>query len=281
VAEAAKLLRLSRPSITAYITRGEITAEKVLYGGKVKWLIPIAEMNRLRAAREAGTWPQSPGAPSREEVADRLARDTGRRLAGLTDAVASLEREITRLRRLVALEPPPSAPATSGMQLAEAKTVGELLCAVKATESREFHVVARLQGDNILTRLVSVWPSVPLPPPPNPDEPLPPILPLAVRARWLFARMEPFPLETWMEMAGLPDAAHVRRAAYVAMDMRMVFSDGTLHYWARKYIVALAFDALPPVPEALEETVVSATPSTAHSPVDPPVASPQKGMDDL
>jgi excisionase family DNA binding protein len=266
VREACKLLRLSRPSITEYISRGKIRAEKVRLKGKEKWAISVEEMNRLVAARETGTWPRRPGAPSREELVERVANDTARELERLRATVGVLSRELGQLRRVVECDPPKfSEDAVATLPPPAPTTASELLAALRFNDHQESHIVARLQGDNLLTRLVSVWPSMGIPPNSHPDEPLPPDFPEHYRNRWLFSRIEPDPFPAWYQLAGYPDAPHVRRASWVAIDMRMVFSDGTLHHWARKYVAALAFDALPVGDPLLG--CDSASPPTGRTPV--------------
>jgi hypothetical protein len=48
--------------------------------------------------------------------------------------------------------------------------------------------------------------------------------------------LDPDPIPHWIALAGLPQAPHVRRACFVAIDNRIVLPDGTVSEWASQYL---------------------------------------------
>jgi hypothetical protein len=123
-------------------------------------------------------------------------------------------------------------------------TAAEIVASAVEADDQNAGVVALLETSRELQRLVAVWPNVPLPEDPDPTEECPEDLPAAVRLRWVWSRIDPDPIPTWIMYAGLPDAAHVRRAIRLAQDNRIVFPDGTRSNWAEVYVQRIARVAL-------------------------------------
>ena len=102
--------------------------------------------------------------------------------------------------------------------------------------------VAMLDGDPIgmLRKLCACWPNVAhcLEGDSNPDEVCPPDTPATHYGRWLWSRIEPEPEPIWAEIAGLPDAPHVRRAMHTLQQIGAVFPDGTLSALVWDYLRA-------------------------------------------
>ena len=96
---------------------------------------------------------------------------------------------------------------------------------------------AALLADPTLAQLVCAWPNVPLPPLTDVQKTrqVPGEIPPHRMLRWLFAQLEPDPIPVWIEMAGLPDAPHVRRACFIAIDQRLVWPDGNISTWAQLF----------------------------------------------
>jgi len=105
-------------------------------------------------------------------------------------------------------------------------------------------ILVLLENSKVLARLVAAWPNVPVSPDPNPGEEVPDDTPVTHYIRWLWARMEPDPIPVWLGMAGLPEAPHLRKWCYVAIDNRMVFPDGGISKWCRRFLTARAADLL-------------------------------------
>ena len=97
-------------------------------------------------------------------------------------------------------------------------------------------IVVLLEQHKMLQKLVACWPNVMLPQDSDPTEKAPESIPDSHQMRWLWSRIEPDPVPGWIELAGLPNAPHVRRLAQQAIDNRMVFPDGTLSKWARRFV---------------------------------------------
>lgn len=106
-------------------------------------------------------------------------------------------------------------------------------------EAGNYGVVVLLKSDQTLARLVACWPNVPVSLLDERAE-CPPALPPHARLRWLWSLLDPDPIPSWIEMAGLPDAAFVRRACFTAIDNRMVHPDGAVSRWAGLFLAALA-----------------------------------------
>jgi hypothetical protein len=112
-------------------------------------------------------------------------------------------------------------------------TARELLDALRArarnsADPGNFTVVLLVERDPILTRLIATWPNLRLPADQDPNEVCPPETPEDRRLRWLWSRIPGDPFGEWLRLAGLPDAAHTRRACWIAAENRMVLPDGTL-----------------------------------------------------
>lgn len=107
-----------------------------------------------------------------------------------------------------------------------------------------FGVVVLLKQDPTLARLVAAWPNVPPVELLDPHAECPASTPPHARLRWLWSLLEPDPIPTWIEMAGLPDAPYVRRACFTAIDNRMVHTDGTLSLWTSAFVLDLVKQSL-------------------------------------
>lgn len=107
----------------------------------------------------------------------------------------------------------------------------------EAAKSARNFAPAALLSDETLGRLVCAWPNVPVLPftPEQRGREVPPATPAHRVFRWVFAQLEPDPVPVWIEMAGLPEAPHTRRLAYLAIDQRLVRPDGTLSTWASRF----------------------------------------------
>jgi hypothetical protein len=107
---------------------------------------------------------------------------------------------------------------------------------VTAKQARNF-APAALLADETLAQLVCAWPNVPVQPltGEHKSRPIPHETPAHREMRWAFAQIDPDPIPIWLEMAGLPDAPHTRRAVYVAIDQKLVRPDGTLSTWASRF----------------------------------------------
>jgi len=117
-------------------------------------------------------------------------------------------------------------------------TAAKILEQIKAEDEFNIGLVMLLDQDPTLERLTAAWPNAArlIPADREPDEAVPPDLPVEDRVRWLWARVEPEPEPLWCEVAGLPNAPHIHRAMGVLQAMRCVFPDGTLSRWAEQYI---------------------------------------------
>jgi hypothetical protein len=96
------------------------------------------------------------------------------------------------------------------------------------TDIGNYSVVLLAERDPILGRLLAAWPNVPRATDPNPEEVCPEGTPKENRLRWLWSRVPEDVFLSWARLAGLPEAAHIRRAQWVAIENRMVLPDGTL-----------------------------------------------------
>lgn len=108
--------------------------------------------------------------------------------------------------------------------------------------------------DKLLPRLVAAWlPAARRLSNPSIGEVIPSSLPPVARTRYLWAGIEPDPVEVWAETAGLPLAPHVERAMLVLLDHGVIFPDGTISAWAVRYLDAEAkrCGILPPAPESV------------------------------
>lgn len=118
-------------------------------------------------------------------------------------------------------------------------TAGEILAQLQQRDTSQdvgnIAAVLLLEQDETVQRLVAVWANTPHTPVPY-GMVCPPEIPEGRRVRWLWAILEPDPIPRWIETAGLPDADHVRRACFVAIDNRMVHPDGTVSRWATQYL---------------------------------------------
>ena len=69
-------------------------------------------------------------------------------------------------------------------------------------------------------------------------EELPEGLPATERTRYLWASIEPDPVPIWAEAAGLPNAPHIERAMLTLLDCGIIFPDGEISQWAKRYMKA-------------------------------------------
>lgn len=126
-------------------------------------------------------------------------------------------------------------------------TAGDLLQQMKDRDTHNVGVVTMIQADKtgMLTKLCACWPNVAkcLEADSNPREVCPPDTPATHRERWLWARVEPEPERVWAEVAGLPDAPHVRRAMNTLQRICAVFPDGTLSRFVFRYLKKRMEDA--------------------------------------
>ncbi len=130
-------------------------------------------------------------------------------------------------------------------------TAREIMEAFRAKEAMDqlgfnIGIVALIDEDETLARLVLVWPGMDLPPDPDPHEVCPSGITATMQMRWLFSRIEPDPVDRWIELAGLPDAPHVRRACQVAIDNKIVLADGKLSKAAETWTKRAARKVLVP-----------------------------------
>jgi len=93
-----------------------------------------------------------------------------------------------------------------------------------------------VKANPIHLQLVAAWTSMQLQEDEDPDEECPPDTPAHLRLRWLWARIEPDPTAAWIEMSGLPDAPHVRRACRVLQDNGVVHPDGDVAASVRTFM---------------------------------------------
>lgn len=149
-----------------------------------------------------------------------------------------------------------------------AQTVMEKLRA-QDTEKKVGNIAAvvLLEQDPLLAKLVAVFENTPLPPLPLAAV-APPALPEGRHIRWLWSLLEPDPVPSWIEMAGLPVADHTRRLCQVAIDNRMVLPDGTVSRFAAQFIRALVGGTL--VKRGVKEP--PPPPAPAPRPAAPPAA---------
>lgn len=157
-------------------------------------------------------------------------------------------------------------------------TAGEILVRAQqrgASQDAGVGAVLILDQDPTVQRLVSVWGSVARSPFPY-TAPCPPALPEARHVRWMWAMLEPDPIPAWVEMSGLPDAPHVRRACFVAIDNCMVYPDGTVSRWASQYLrdlvagVLLARRRMRQAPQQLQQAPPQQAPQGAQRTVATP-----------
>jgi hypothetical protein len=126
-------------------------------------------------------------------------------------------------------------------------TAADLLHQMKARDDHNVGVVTMIVNDRtkLLERLCACWPNVALclEGDTSPEEVCPEDTPATHRERWLWARVEPEPESVWAEVAGMPDAPHVRRAMRTLQKIGAVFPDGTLSKYVWRYLRAQAKDA--------------------------------------
>jgi hypothetical protein len=128
-------------------------------------------------------------------------------------------------------------------------TVADLVASIKneaqvPNAPGNYAGVFLLAQDPALQRLVSTWPNVPVSAMPAGDMPCPETMPEGARLRWLWTLLEPDPLPVWRERAGLPDAPHVTRAQWLAIENKMVLPDGTLSVWTERWVRQQVLDRL-------------------------------------
>ena len=125
-------------------------------------------------------------------------------------------------------------------------TALEILMAAKSRDERNIGAVSMLDTDPVLARLVSVFQAIGncIPDDPNPDEECPEATPGHLQIRWVWSRLNPDPVSMWIEASGLPDAPHIRRACYVAIDTAMVYSDGCMAGWVSAFLKQRAGEIL-------------------------------------
>jgi hypothetical protein len=151
----------------------------------------------------------------------------------------------------------------------------EILADALQADGDNTGIVNLLDTSPDLRRLVAVWTNVPIPLDPDPNEECPASLPVAIRLRWVWSRLDPDPVPVWITYAGLPDAPHIRRLVQMAMDNRIVFPDGTLSQWATVYLQREARSVLGvreqrPAPVASARPADPGPPSTLPPPDTPP-----------
>ena len=61
-------------------------------------------------------------------------------------------------------------------------------------------------------------------------------VPETMWVKWLWAILEPDPISEWIRLSGLPDAEHIRRACYQAIETLLVLPDGSLAECVRNYL---------------------------------------------
>lgn len=134
-------------------------------------------------------------------------------------------------------------------------TAAEMLWELRQRDEHNIGIATMLSMDIALTRLVAAWPNVGrrLRPDENPDEKVPPSIPIEERELWLWSRVEPEPEPLWAQAAGLPDAPHVRRFMQTLKDIGAVFPDGSMSQWAAKFLQAQAKRVGVVQPEAAAE----------------------------
>lgn len=103
-------------------------------------------------------------------------------------------------------------------------------------DAGNFGPVVLLDQSEDLIRLVGVWRNVPAVEQPDPETPVPDGLPESAHLRWYWSLLDPGLIPTWIRTAGLPDAPHVRRLCWSAIDNRLVYPDGNISQWAEQYL---------------------------------------------
>jgi len=120
-------------------------------------------------------------------------------------------------------------------------TAAAILSRVKSDDDLNIGVVTLMRSDSLYMRLAAAWPNVArMIPQPSFTEQVPAEIGEELHLRWLWAGINPAPEPLWAQVAGLPDAAHVRRAMQVLQDNCVVFPDGNMSKWAIKYLEASA-----------------------------------------
>ena len=126
-------------------------------------------------------------------------------------------------------------------------SAAELLAEVQERDEDNQGLLVLLDNDDDMGRLVAVWQNMMLPAF-NGDEAAPDTLRGLQRLRRLWSQIDYDFVAEWIGLAGLPDAAHIRRSAQLAMDNRAVYPDGSLSYWAQVWVYGTARIAPEPVP---------------------------------
>lgn len=130
-------------------------------------------------------------------------------------------------------------------------------------------ILMLLDGSKLLARLAAIWPNVPCPHDPDLDEEVPPDTPAAYHLRWLWSRINPDPIPTWLLMAGLPDAAHTRRLAEVAIQNMVVLPPALRGQppwrarYATQYVLATGRDIIGAQPAPRQQPPAAAAPAPA------------------
>lgn len=114
-----------------------------------------------------------------------------------------------------------------------------ILNGMKDRDQHNIGLVTMLMTDKSgkLVRLCACWPNVayclealPL------REECPDATPPTHREKWLWSLVEPEPEAVWAEVAGLPDAPHIRRLMATLQRVCAVFPDGTLSQQVITYL---------------------------------------------
>ena len=92
-------------------------------------------------------------------------------------------------------------------------------------------------ANRLLPRLVATWPMVAKRlTNPGLQEPLPDGLPSTEYTRYLWACIEPNPVDIWAQSSGLPVARHVEEAMMMLLDNAIIFPDGSMSKWATRFL---------------------------------------------
>lgn len=159
-----------------------------------------------------------------------------------------------------------------------ANVLSDLRSRTTARDVGTYACIPLLEGDQMLMRLAVAWRKV-RPAGFDVDVELPDAL--ATRdVRWLWSLIEPDPIPRWIEVAGLPFAAHTIKACYVLIDNEAALPDGNLSLVVEQYIrgkvgafmssmMPRRAQAIPPPPPPPEPQPTEPQPNAVPAPAGP------------
>lgn len=139
------------------------------------------------------------------------------------DELATPEADTEKPERRYGLGDPNAVQPPKKTKLAPRDVLEEL----KAAAEKRKAVRALVDQDPTLQRLILVWPSVSPERPPKTAR-CPVKLTLPQKIRWYWSMLPNDPIANWIRLSGLPDAPHVRRAVWVAIENLIVLPNGRL-----------------------------------------------------